>query len=75
MLKSPIADMVNSAAGGMAGCITAALFLQKFVPAKLPWAHFDTYSWRATAKPGRPRGGEALGLRASWAMLQKRYGK
>ena len=73
MLKSEIADVVNSAEGGMAGAITAALFLRKFVPAGTPWAHLDTWAWRAATKPGRPKGGEALGLRAVWAMLKARY--
>jgi len=74
MLSSPIADCVNSAAGGFAGCITAALFLKKFAPEAVPWAHFDTFAWRPAAKPGRPQGGEALGLRASWRYLRERYG-
>lgn len=73
MLKSEVADVANSSEGGMAGAITAALFLQKFVPAGTAWAHFDTWAWRASAKPGRPKGGEALGLRASWAVLKARY--
>ncbi len=73
MLSSDVADTLNSSESGMAGCITAALFLQKFVPDGAHWAHFDTYAWRGSAKPGRPKGGEALGLRASWAMLKARY--
>lgn len=72
-LNSPIADTNNVATGSFAGCITAALFLQKFVPDDLPWAHFDTYAWRPASKAGRPKGGEALGLRASWRYLRKRY--
>jgi leucyl aminopeptidase len=75
MLKSDIADITNSPAGGFAGSITAALFLQRFVPATTPWAHFDTFAWRPSAKPGRPKGGAALGLSASWAMLQSRFGR
>ena len=74
MLKSDIADMVNSADGGFAGAVTAALFLRRFVPEGAAWAHLDTFAWRPTAKPGRPKGGEALGLRAAWAMLKGRYG-
>ncbi len=74
MLNSPIADCVNSASGGFAGCITAALFLKKFAPESVPWAHFDTFAWRPESKAGRPKGGEALGLRASWRYLQGRYG-
>ena len=73
MLKSDVADMVNAPEGGLAGAITAALFLRRFVPAGTPWAHLDTFAWRSTAKPGRSKGGEALGLRAAWAMLRKRY--
>jgi leucyl aminopeptidase len=72
MLKSDIADMVNSG-GGMAGTITAALFLRRFVPKAVKWVHLDTFAWRPSAKPGRPKGGEALGLRAAFAMLQQRY--
>jgi leucyl aminopeptidase len=49
------------------------LFLQKFVPSGTPWLHLDTFAWRPAAKPGRPKGGEALGLRAVWAMLRARF--
>jgi len=74
MLKSSLADMVNSADGGFAGAITAALFLEKFVPTGVPWAHFDTFAWNNASRPGRPKGGEALALRASWTMLRSRFG-
>ena len=74
MLKSPIADMVNSPDGGFAGAVTAALFLEAFVAPGLRWAHFDTFAWSPSARPGRPKGGEALGLRASFAVLEARYG-
>jgi leucyl aminopeptidase len=73
MLSSDIADMSNSSDLPMAGAVTAALFLKKFVPDGLPWAHFDTYAWRSSAKPGRPKGGDALGLRAAWAALSNHY--
>lgn len=75
MLKSNVADMVNSAEGGFAGAITAALFLEAFVPKETPWAHFDTFAWSPSAKPGRPKGGDALGLRASWEVVKTRFGK
>ncbi len=74
MLKSDLADMTNSPAGGFAGAITAALFLRRFVAADTPWAHIDTFAWNPAAKPGRPKGGAALGLRATWVMLQQRFG-
>jgi leucyl aminopeptidase len=74
MLKSDLADLSNSADSPMAGAVTAALFLNRFIPDGTPWIHFDTFAWRPTAKPGRPKGGDALGLRAAFAMLQARFG-
>jgi leucyl aminopeptidase len=71
-LKSDIADIANSGEGG-AGAITAALFLKKFVPDGIKWAHLDTFAWRGGSSPGRPKGGEALGLRAAWEVLKERY--
>ena len=73
MLKSDIADMVNAPDGGFAGAITAALFLRRFVPKGVAWAHMDVFAWRPTAKPGRPKGGDAFALRACYAMLKRRY--
>ncbi|OYX47085.1 MAG: aminopeptidase [Sphingomonas sp. 32-66-10] len=73
MLKSDIADMVNAPDGPFAGPITAALFLRRFVPKDIAWAHLDLFAWRPAAKPGRPKGGDAMGLRATWAMLKGRY--
>lgn len=75
MLGSKIADINNAGAGGMGGAITAALYLQKFVDAETPWVHIDTYAWNNGAKPGRPDGGEALGMRAAYGLIQKRFGK
>ena len=73
LLETDIADLGNAGSSPFAGSITAALFLKRFVPDGTPWAHFDTFAWRPSAKPGRPKGGEALGLRAAWAMLRSRY--
>ena len=73
-LKSDIADINNSHTNGYAGASVAALFLDRFVPEGTDWAHFDTFAWRPVAKPGRPKGGDALGLRATWRMLQNRFG-
>jgi leucyl aminopeptidase len=72
MLDSDIADTANSG-GAFAGAVTAALFMQKFVPDDVPWVHLDTYAWRPTNKPGRPKGGEALGLRAVFRYLTEIY--
>ena len=73
LLKSDVADLQNAPEGGFAGAITAALFLRRFAPAGVPWAHLDVFAWRPTAKPGRPKGADAYALRAAWAMLRKRY--
>ena len=40
-LKTPYADLNNIAAGGLAGAITAGLFLREFVPQGAAWAHLD----------------------------------
>jgi leucyl aminopeptidase len=73
MLSSDIADICNASEVPMAGAVTAALFLQRFVPSEIGWAHFDTFAWRPAARPGRPKGGDALGLRAAWQVLKSRY--
>ena len=73
MLDSTIADIANAAPGGFGGAITAALFLQSFVPDDIDWAHFDIMAWNRSAKPGRPEGGEAMGVRSVFAYLQQRY--
>jgi leucyl aminopeptidase len=75
MLKSDLADFANAVNSPMAGCITAALFLKRFVPDETQWAHLDTYAWRDSAKPGRPKGGDALGLRTIFATLQALYSR
>lgn len=71
MLKSSIADCVNSASGPMGGSITAALFLSKFVETK-SWVHWDVWAWR-NAKYGNPEGAAACGLRAMFEVIKQRY--
>lgn len=73
LIESDIADLSNIGKGSYGGCITAALFLQSFVPGETPWVHFDTFAWNLSSRPGRPVGGEALGLRAAWSFLRRRY--
>ncbi len=63
-LSSTVADLNNVSSKPMAGAVTAALFLQRFVSGSVRWAHLDTYAWNDQLRPGRPEGGEALGLRA-----------
>ena len=68
MIDSHIATL-NNTGGAQAGAITAALFLEHFVPREQAWIHIDTFSWNPKARPGRPEGGEAQSLRAVFAML------
>ena len=75
LLASPIADINNVGSTGFGGAITAALFLKDFVGPDIPWVHLDVYAWNVSARPGRPRGGEAMGLRASFDYLSGKYGK
>jgi leucyl aminopeptidase len=74
MLNSTIADIANSANAPFAGAITAALFLQEFIDDGVDWAHFDIMAWNRSSKPGRPEGGEAMGMRGVFAYLRERFG-
>ena len=75
MLDSKVADLCNASDSPYAGAITAALFLQEFVPAGLAWAHLDVMAWNVFTRPGRPEGGEALGLRAVFSAIAQHYVK
>ena len=73
LIESKVADIMNGASQPYGGAITAALFLQAFVPDETPWAHFDIMAWTTRAKPARPVGGEAMALRAVFEFLERRY--
>jgi leucyl aminopeptidase len=75
MLASHVADLVNTGSSRHAGAITAALYLERFVPATIPWLHVDVYAWNDGDRPGHPRGGEAQSLRAFLAFLRERYAR
>ena len=74
LLDSKVADLNNVSGGAFGGAITAALYLQAFVPDSVPWAHFDMMAWNSTSRPGRPEGGEAQAARAIFAAIEKRIG-
>jgi len=74
MLKSRFADLVNCASSPYAGAIVAALFLQRFVDDGIAWLHFDMMAWNTSGTPGHPEGGEAMGVRAMFEELRRRYG-
>ncbi len=72
-LDSPIADLVNVSEGPYGGAVTAALFLSAFVSESACWAHLDCMGWNRQARPGRPKGGEAVALRALYALIAARF--
>ncbi|MDP6351463.1 MAG: leucyl aminopeptidase family protein [Alphaproteobacteria bacterium] len=74
MLDSDIADLNNISESRYAGAISAALYLNAFVEKAKSWAHFDIMGWNPKPRPGRPRGGEALAVRALFSLLAERYG-
>lgn len=71
-LKSKVADLNNVSEGSFAGAITAALFLEHFIPPETPWVHFDVYAWNQTDRPGRPTGGEAMAVRTVYSLIEER---
>ena len=73
-IRSSIADITNAPGGGMAGSVTAALFLRRFVTNSYKWAHFDIYGWAPNAKPGRPEGGECQAAMALYKVIEDRCG-
>ncbi|HVE43881.1 MAG TPA: leucyl aminopeptidase family protein [Gammaproteobacteria bacterium] len=72
-INSQIADISNNPADSYGSAITAALFLKEFVPDHVPWLHFDIMAWNLRARPGRPVGGEAMGLRALFAYIKSKF--
>jgi leucyl aminopeptidase len=70
LIEPGIADLDNAPSGGMAGAVTAALFLRRFVAA--PYVHLDVYGWTPQAKPARPKGGAVQGARTLLAVLEAR---
>lgn len=73
LIEPQIADLDNAPGGGMAGSITAALFLRRFAGAAKSYAHFDIYGWTPSAKPGRPKGGEMQAARALLHAIETRF--
>jgi leucyl aminopeptidase len=70
MIEPAAADLDNAPSGGFAGCITAALFLRRFVTAS-NYAHFDIYGWQPSAAPARAKGGVGQGTRALLDSLDR----
>jgi leucyl aminopeptidase len=76
MIDGTVGDVSNSGMGaGMAGSITAALFLRRFVENAKAWAHFDVYAWNPRARAHGPAGGEIQAARALFELLSERHPK
>lgn len=73
-IKSHIADLKSCSKGSYAGSITAALYLEEFVD-NTPWVHMDFMGYNVESLPGRPEGGEAMGMRALYHYLAQRFSK
>ena len=73
MLNSKIADLSNCSKNESAGAITAAVFLDRFVSQETKWAHIDVGAENRKDRPGRPKGGEAMGVRAAFRLIQDRF--
>ena len=72
-LDSDYADLLNCSPESYGGAITAALFLNEFVPKQRKWLHFDVMAWNNQARAGRPKGGEAMGLFTLYDYLHNAY--
>jgi leucyl aminopeptidase len=72
-LQSRVADLSSTGDGVFGGAILAALFLEQFVDRDTPWVHIDLYGWNPIDRPGRPKGGEAMTLRAVYALVEERF--
>jgi leucyl aminopeptidase len=74
-LDSKVADLNNISDGPFAGAITAALYLERFVSDKRAWIHLDMMGWNPAPRAGRPKGGEAQGMRALFRLIAERYAR
>jgi leucyl aminopeptidase len=72
-LNSSVADINNCSSDSYAGAITAALFIQEFVPDSIRWLHLDLMAWNTKTRPGKPLGGEAMALRTLFSYVQKNF--
>jgi leucyl aminopeptidase len=73
MLESKVAELNNISSAPYGGAITAALFLREFVGNGTPWIHIDFMGYNVRPRPGRPEGGEAMGMRSLFALIRDRF--
>ena len=63
-LNSPFVDLKNIGAGRYGGSVTAAQFLQRFIPPKTKWAHLDIAgtTWKNSGDILNSKGATGFGL-------------
>ncbi|MCC6597819.1 MAG: leucyl aminopeptidase [Alphaproteobacteria bacterium] len=75
-MESPVADVQNLAKSGrLAGCCTAAGFLEHFIEEGLVWAHMDIAgtAWRKSDQPTVPKFGSGFGVRVLDRLVSDFY--
>ncbi len=72
-LESKVADLNNVSSSAYGGAVTAALFLREFIGNQKPWIHIDFMAYNTRALPGRPEGGDAMGMRSLFALIKNRF--
>ena len=74
-LSSEFTDLNNAPLSGMAGAITAALFLKKFTKSHKMFLHFDIFGWNTKSKPGKTYGGLMQGVRSLGTAIEEKFFK
>ena len=72
-LGYPFTDLNNAPLSGMAGAITAALFLKKFTKSHNMFLHFDIFGWNTKSKPGKTYGGLMQGVRSLGTAIEEKF--
>lgn len=72
-IKGSVAHLNNAPSSPYGGAITAALFLKRFCEGQMAWVHIDMMAWNTRSRAGRPEGGEAMGLRTLFALIQQKF--
>ena len=73
-IEPDIADLDNAPPGSMAGSITAALFLRRFVEKAADFVYLDIYSWSVKDVGAASKGGACHSARALFCLIESRYG-
>lgn len=74
-LETDFADISHCDLSPYASATKAALFMEYFVGLKNApkWIHFDMMGWNVSSTPGKPKGGEMMAVRTTFAMLRDKF--